>query len=306
MLQRLIPTAGPATLLGLLLLGMPATARAEAPQSTASTLSRWPVDIEHPENGIPSEKDRDADPLQFGYWLQDVALKAEHASKDGDHVVAARLYAALARAVPDRAVGAVKACEEYEAAGSLQKAIDACGDALLRDGARVSDYSHFVGLMLAKPGRLSDKDTAALGAVLAHMKTDPAGRDAVADLECQVGTRTSNIALLEECTKELATRAPDDAKTLTYRWALAVADRRFDDARELGERARTAGVPAENVAAMDRLLATNETHRRWERALSVLVGGLILALLGLFGRDRLRRRPQMLRATASARARSIP
>ena len=102
--------------------------------------------------GIPSEAERNADPLEFGYWIQDVAAKAARASKNGDHLTAARLYGALGKAVPDRAVNFVKMCEEYEALGDLAKAADACGDALLRDGARVSDYSRFVHLMLTKPG----------------------------------------------------------------------------------------------------------------------------------------------------------
>ncbi|MGO8998258.1 MAG: hypothetical protein ACLQVI_33475 [Polyangiaceae bacterium] len=276
-----------ATLLSMALVFWVPIVRAE--EGPAPGISKWPVDLEHPEKGIPSEKERNADPLQFGYWLQDVVAKAEHASKSGDHLTASRLYGALAAAVPDRAIGFVKLCEELEALGDLAKASSACGDALLRDGVRVMDYSHFVRLMLTKPGPLAEKDTKALAAVLKHMKDDPAGRDAVPDLECQVGARTSDVSQLEECTAILSARAPNDPKTLSYEWALAVAEGRFEDARKLGERARVSGVPAENVAAMDRATASTQAHRRWEMIFSVAGVALFIALAGLLGRSLLRR-----------------
>jgi hypothetical protein len=181
-------------------------------------------------------------------------------------------------------------CDEYEVLGDLGKAINACGDALLRDGARVADYSRFVRLMLRRPGPLADKDIAALGAVLEHMRADPAGRETAADIECQIATRTSNVAQLTECTTELTARAPDDPKTISYSWALAVAERRFDDARTLAKRAGAAGVPADNVAAMDRAVASSQSRRRWQVALSVALAVLLLWAVALLGRSFVRRR----------------
>ena len=244
-------------------------------------LSKWPIDLAHPEQGIPTEKERNEDPLQFGYWIQDVAAKAGTAAKLGDHATAVKLYETLAKAVPDRAIGLLKACEEYEALGDLNNAINACGGALLADGLRVSDYTHFVRLMLSKPGDLGEKDQAALAKVVEHMREDPQGRPFAADVECQVGTRTTNVAQLEECTTELAARAPDDAKTLTYQWALAVAKGKFDDARAIGRRAGAAGVPAASVEAMERTASSQETARRWRRFFVAAGAALGLMALGL-------------------------
>jgi hypothetical protein len=266
---------------------------AEADEAAAAphrSMSKWPIDTDHPELGIPSEKDRDAEPLEFGYWLQDIALKGEQASKSGDHAAAARLYVALGQAVPDRAVAFVKLCQEYEALGDLPKAINACGDALLRDGARVSDYGRFVHLMLAKPGPLAAKDVSALGAVLVHLREDPAGRDVVDDLECQVGARTSNVAQLNQCTTAMAARAPDDAKTLSYQWAFAVAQNRFDDARKIGERAKAAGVPPESVAAMDRATTSSENRRRWQMMLGATAIAFLFGAVGIIAGRLVRKR----------------
>ncbi len=256
-------------------------ARAEESSSPHKSMGKWPVDTDHPELGIPSAKDRDAEPLEFGYWLQEVALKGEQASKAGDHAAAARLYEALGQAVPDRAIAFAKLCQEYEALGDLAKAINACGDALLRDGARVQDYSRFVQLMVSKPGPLAKKDVAALGAVLVHLREDPAGREVVDDLECQVGARTSDVARLSECTTAMAARAPGDAKTLSYQWALAIAQNHFDDARAISERARAAGVAPQALAAMDRATASNESRRRWQMVMGATAIALVLGAIGI-------------------------
>ena len=277
-------------LLFLLLCALPRAAAADEPSHPHGWLSKWPVDDVHPEGHIPSEKERNADPLEFGYWLQDVSLKGEHASKLGKHEEAAKFYSVLAQVVPDRAVGFIKTCEEYEAAGERDKAINSCGEALLRDGLTVKDYTHFVHLILSKPGRLSDKETGALGQVLLHMREDPAGRDFADDLECEIGTRTSNVAQLKECTAALATRAPDDPKTISYLWALAIQEGKYDVAEGLIERARAMGVAQNSVDNMKQATRGAE-KRRWRKVLLAIAAiALFLGSLGVTGRALLRRR----------------
>jgi hypothetical protein len=240
-------------------------------------LSKWAIDDDHPEANIPSEKERNADPLQFGYWLQDVALKGEHASRRGDHLAAARFYEALGKAVPERATGFVKACEEYEAAGDRKKAIDMCADALVREGLTVKDYTRFVHLVLQEPEPLSENQKSALVNVLAHMREDPAGHAVVDDLECEVGTRLSKVALLKECTAGLVQSAPNAPKTVMYLWALAVADSRIGEAGKLIERAQAAGVGAEDIERMKKTTAAKATQRNLRYGLFAFAVGLFLA-----------------------------
>jgi tetratricopeptide (TPR) repeat protein len=247
------------------------------PSETPSSgwLSQWPVDENNPASSIPSEKARNQDPLQFGYWIQDVALWAEHKSAKGDHAGAVKFYEVLAQVAPDRAVAFVKLCKEYEAMGDTDKAIASCGDALLRDGTVVKDYEHFVRLVVNKPGRLSPKEIAALGAVIEHMKIDPAARPFVDELECEVGTRTNNVAQLRECTARLAARAPEGPATISYEWALAVQENDFSRADELVERAKAAGVPPANLEQMTKVTAAHARSRALRAAL-VLVTVLLL------------------------------
>lgn len=281
-------------------LAVPGLARAEdtlqsadkdqlAKEVASHHLGKWPVDDTNPEQHIPSVRERNAEPMQFGYWLQDLTAKASIASRRGDHAASAKFYAALASVVSDRAIAFSKLCDEYEAMGNLPEAINACGYAILREGALVKDYIHFVTLVLSEPGDLSAKEVDALGGVIKHMREDPAGREVVDELECQVGTRTSNVAQLVECTAALAARSPDDAKTISYEWALAVQQGHFDDALQLLARAKTAGVPPENIARMQKRTEDRRLHRAMRLLLGV--GAVALLLAGVFFAARqLRRR----------------
>ncbi len=280
----------------------PGAADAEEQKRSSNWLSKRPVDDENPESNIPSEKERDADPLEFGYWLQDVALKGEHASKRGNHASAARFYEALSNAVPDRAIGFIKACEEYEALGDREKAIDRCGAALLRDGLRVQDYTHFVHLVVGRPGRLSEKETAALAQVLQHMKDDPAGHAAVDDLECEVGAKTSNVAQLKECTAALMARAPADRRTISYRWALAIADGQTGEADDLIRQAVSAGVAPAEIEKMKKETAGAAMKRSLRVGALTVAIGLLVAGIVLVARSLLARKRPAAEATVGAPA----
>jgi hypothetical protein len=286
--RSVIPAAAAASSL----LVSPATSRADVPPPMPQHgwLSKWPIDDEHPEKGIPSEEERNADPMQFGYWLQDLTWKAEAWSKRGDHAAAARHYKVLTLVVPERAVGFVKTCEEYEAAGERDQAVEMCGQALLRDGLTVKDYEHFVHLVLGQPRPLTDKEKAALSQVLGHMREDPAGRDVVDDLECQVGVRDADVAQLKECTAGLQARAPGDARTVTYLWALALTEGKPSEARALLEQAKAAGVAPQELARMSDTTEVSAWRRRGRIALFVVGLAALLAAIVIAGRARLVRR----------------
>jgi tetratricopeptide (TPR) repeat protein len=256
----------------------PAPQRMVAPKGA---LSEWPVDDDDPAGSIPTESQRNGDPLQFGYWIQDLIMKAEHAAKRGNHEQAAKYWVALGIAVPDRAISFSRLCDEYEAESAYDKAIEACGQALLRDGLTVNDYVHFVHVVLAKPGPVEAKEVAALGQVLDHMKAEEASRAVANDLECEIGVRTANAAMLRECTAALNAAAPDDPKTISYRWALAVQENKFKEAAELIALAKAKGMQAESVASMERTTA-DSSRQYWKRVfLWVSCLGLLLAAMGV-------------------------
>jgi tetratricopeptide (TPR) repeat protein len=276
-------TRGAAIAAGLVLgvlLARPGVAAADVPGQQPGMLSKWPIDDANPAASLPSEAERNKDPLEFGYWLQDVILRAEVYSKHGKHDVAVKLYTALAMAVPERAIAFTKMCEEYEALGDGVKATAACETALLREGLLVKDYEHYVRLVLATPGPLTERQTKALAQVIDHMRQDPAGRAAADALDCDVGVRTSNAAELEACTGRLAASAPHDPATLSYQWALAMLKGDREGARDLVSEARRAGLLAERVTEMERAMAGEARGLRLRR---VALGVAVVCFLGALG-----------------------
>ncbi|HSY22067.1 MAG TPA: hypothetical protein VK841_08140 [Polyangiaceae bacterium] len=256
------------------------TAAADPDNAEPGYLSRWRVDDNAPETKIPPDSERNADPLEFGYWLQDVALKAERASHRGDHPTAARFYKTLAIAVPDRAVGFTKMCSEYEAMGDHDQAIAACGAALLRDGLVVQDYLNYVQLVTAKPGRLSDAQVKTLDEVVKQMRQDPASEGAADGVQCSIATRTSNVQKLDECTRALAQKAPDDPQTISYQWALAMERGHFDEARALVARGRTLGLEEAPTARMQKAIDDGVAQRNERILMTVLAVALLAAAAG--------------------------
>jgi tetratricopeptide (TPR) repeat protein len=237
-------------------------APAERPSSSARMLSDWPVDDKDPESSVPPEQKKQRNPLQFGYWLMDLSYKATAATKAGDHQAAIRFYKALAKAVPDRSVSYTRLCESYEAAGEWKNAVEACATALTRDGVTAGDYSHYFAVALAKKGPLSKPDIEVLTNVLDHLRGDPVGREMVDDLECQLALRLEDVNRLQKCTNALVSKSPDNPRTISYQWALALKRGNFDEATSLIERARATDMKPEGIDQMVRGLEAVHAVRR--------------------------------------------
>ncbi len=183
----------------------------------------------------------------------------------------------MSKAIPNRALPLTLTCDEYETMGQLDKAANACGLALMLEGLSVDDYSRYVRLMLKKPGHLTDKEVTAITNVIQHMDETEAGRSVGNDLECELALHTSNVPKLQECASALAATAPDDPKTISYQWALAVRQRDFRLARQLLDRARTAGVQSVSLESMQQATEAGATKQRWG---FVMIAAGLLVLVG--------------------------
>jgi tetratricopeptide (TPR) repeat protein len=287
--RKTLPAVGAASVaVGLLLGGArPAHADEKRPEGW---LTSWPINEDDPESSVPDEKKRNEDPLQFGYWLQDVVLKAEVYSKHGMHDKAIKFYRALAKAVPDRAVSFSHLCDEYEAVGDREKAIAACGAAVTMAGVTQGDYAHYVHLILAKPGSLTKQEEGFLALAIESLKQDPKAHPLVDVLECEVGTRTSNVKQLEECTAALAASAPNDLQTVAFQWALAMQQGKLDEARALLVRAKELGEKDEGVQSMQRAIDMAAKRKLVHVGLFFLATALLAAAAGILGRQLVRRR----------------
>jgi hypothetical protein len=239
-----------------------------------------------PESSVPTAIERDGNPIEFGYFLQDVSARAEAAQKKDDQQAIIRYYRALAAAIPGHAKGWSLLCEAYEKANDRQRAIGACRYAIDREGVELKDYTRFVHLVVAKRGDLDGDERAALNEVLAHLDKEPNLDIPTAHLRCEAASKMKDQAAMEACTAVLGRAAPNDPKTIVFQWSLAMMRGRQDDARVLLGRAEAAGIAAEAIEQMNGVMA----QRRWSpshRVGAVALATVAAALLLLFLRRRL-------------------
>jgi hypothetical protein len=255
-------------------------------------LSDFKIDDADPEASIPGPDVATQQPLQYGYLLQDLAAKAESASKKGNHAAAARYYSAIAKAAPTVAYPPRQMCVELEADADTQKAIQACRSAITRAGSTEADYTRFVTLVVGSKGPLPADERKELEAVIKHMETETKGGAVPTTLRCEMDLRFKDIPALEACTTELAKQAPNDPRTVSLEWALAVEKRDRGAALSLLDRARDVGVSAAALARMEE--GTRAIRRGQLLRLALLLVAAALAGAGVrqLGRRRLGTRRQ--------------
>lgn len=249
--RRRAATLPAAVLLSVLVLSGLGAGVARAAGLTKDHLSSFPLDDNDPERSVPSPDMQAKKPLEFGYFIQDLAAKAEKAEKAGDHMAAARYLGALAKATPTVAYGTRKMCEQLEAAGELALAIRACRDTLTRTGATAGDFTRFVSLVLASKGPLIPQERTELEAVLTHLESESKLGALTTRLRCEVDLRFNDFAALEACTQELAKQAPQDPTTISLQWALALQNHDRAAALALIDRARSLGMRGDGLAKME-------------------------------------------------------
>jgi hypothetical protein len=252
------------------------------------------IDDADPESSVPTAVQRDGNPIEFGYFLQDVMAKAETAGKRNDRQAEIRYLRALALAVPGPAKAWSLLCEAYEKAGDRHRAIGACKYAIDREGVQVQDFARFVHLISSKEGELDNDERAALKDVLAHLDQDPNLAVPTAHMRCESGVKLKDEAAMAACTAVLAKAAPNDPKTIVFQWSLAMMRGQRDDARQFVARAKMAGLTTDAIDRMNDLMS----RTRWSSPRLVGVGALAAAgavLLFLA----LRRRLEMRRFAAS-------
>src|SRR5688572_3274831 len=72
--------------------------------------SMFPVNDIDPKASIPSEEQRDANEVKFGYWLQDMIVRAEEGFENGDLASVVKYYEALGQALPRNPTSFRKLC----------------------------------------------------------------------------------------------------------------------------------------------------------------------------------------------------
>ncbi len=273
----------------------------EAEPAQRWQLSSFPINFDDPESRIPSQADRDKNPLQFGYFLQDLNTEAMKAERKGDWRSAVKFWRAAAKAVPDMAVGFGKACRAYQVLGEVDNALQFCARALNREGSTVEDYLRYAELVTARRAALSSIEIEDLDAIVKHLreKGDQVGPAAV--VECRVGVKLEDRARLERCTQVLGKLSPQDPHTLTFQWSYAMLRKDYREAKRLLASMEKSSMNRQALAQARE--ATDKASAWWRLPLTdwryaVALGvALVSAVLGLL---LLRRRLSRLDASTGA------
>lgn len=154
-----------------------ASAAAVRPGDLSTT---FPIDDDNPMKSIPGEAARNAAPLQFAYYVQDLLIRTEPALRAKQWEEAAKYYEALAASVPTRAVGFSRLCFIYGQMGKLDLAAANCGRALSKNGVKIMDHVAFVNATLTK-GTFDDADAANVERSLAHLRAHLADHPELAE-----------------------------------------------------------------------------------------------------------------------------
>jgi hypothetical protein len=260
-------------------------------------LSHFVINFEDPESQIPTIKERNADPLEFGYFLQDLSAEALKAERKSDYRYAVKFWRASAKAVPDEAVGFSRTCRAYQILEERENALPFCARALVLHGATAEDYLRFSDLMVAAPGALTADEIKDLDNAIAHLRAQPdaalptvAGPAAV--MECQLGVKEDDAKRLENCTAVLAKTAANDPHTLTFQWSLAMKQHDYSEARRLLAQMATTKMLPEAQAKLR--AATDKAATWWRRPFTDPRYGLgTLLVIGLGALLVMRKRAQL-------------
>jgi hypothetical protein len=205
--------------------------------------TKFPVNDDNPTANIPSQDDRAENPLEFGYFLQDLIARAEGAFLKKDWANAVKYYEALAKTVPDRAISFSRLCVAYAELGKVDQAAASCEHAISRGGAQVMDHFRFITLSLQKK-KLDPSYVAALDASIAHVRAFVATN--AAEPEASASSAPSALAAPSTSpsarTPAAASNAPSPRPALS---AFAATHQAAVEEAERRKQAASKGAPAE-------------------------------------------------------------
>jgi tetratricopeptide (TPR) repeat protein len=147
----------------------PEAAQPEAAQPEGDLATKWKVNESDPKSGIPSQAERNKDPMEFAYFLQDLASRAEGALQKQNWQDAVKYYEALGHAVPDAWVSFNRLCLAYGKLGKFEIAAGNCGKAVSLPMAKVIDHLRFIEYTL-RGERFTERDVQNVEESLKHLR----------------------------------------------------------------------------------------------------------------------------------------
>jgi len=214
-------------------------------------LSHFEIDDENPEGNLPTAEEANLAALKFGAMVIELGARIDAARGRGDWEQAVKYDRAWVRLAPQRASAYSALCRDAEQLGKRDDAIQACANAIQKEGVVVDDFARFVRLAINRPGGIDPVERQDAHNAIEHLQQDGASRSIGYQLQCELALKQKDDAALEQCSSGLAKLAPDDPKAITYAWSLAIRKRDFARARTLLEQAKNNEQMKAAVAQME-------------------------------------------------------
>jgi tetratricopeptide (TPR) repeat protein len=138
-------------------------------QDQTDLATKWKVNDADPKASIPSVDERNTDPIEFSYFLQDLIARGERAFKEQNWEAAVKFYEAMGFAVPDAGISFNRLCIAYAKLGKYDVAAGNCGRAVSLPLAKVIDHLRFIEYTL-KVERIQPVDVRNVEASLKHLR----------------------------------------------------------------------------------------------------------------------------------------
>ncbi|MDZ4694955.1 MAG: hypothetical protein SGI86_07360 [Deltaproteobacteria bacterium] len=138
-------------------------------QDESDLATKWKVNDANPKASIPSVDQRNTDPIEFSYFLQDLIARGERAFKEKNWEAAVKFYEAMGFAVPDAGISFSRLCIAYAKLGRYDVAAGNCGRAVSLPLAKVIDHIRFIEYTL-KGARIEPLDVRNVEASLKHLR----------------------------------------------------------------------------------------------------------------------------------------
>lgn len=210
--------------------------------------SKFPVNDEDPTANVPTLEERAHDPLEFGYYLQDLIARAEGGFLAKDWAKAAKYYEALAKAVPDRAISFTRLCTAYAELGQFDRAAGNCAHALGLGGVTVADHFRFINVSLERQ-QLDPQNLADLDASIEHLREFAAAHPGAPAASTTPETRASTNTAAERAPSAAPPPVASGAASGAPRTPFEAARAALLDAEAHKKEQRAAAEHTEKVAA---------------------------------------------------------
>jgi tetratricopeptide (TPR) repeat protein len=201
-------------------------------------LSHFEIDDENPEGNLPTAEEANLVALKFGAMVIELGARIDAARGRGDWAQAVKYDRAWVKLAPQRANAYSALCRDAEQLGKRDDAIQACANAIQKEGVVVDDFVRFVRLATHRPGGIDPVELEDARNAIEHLQQDDASRSIGYQLQCALALKQKDDVALEQCSTGLAKLAPDDPKSITYAWSLAIRKHDLARARELVEQAQ--------------------------------------------------------------------